>query len=329
MIEKLSLKFGRFTRRLTVLACAALLAAAVSPAAMAQDSPDPIKVILHDWTGHIVSGRMMGEVLRKAGYNVEYVSSPMVPAINAMAEGDLHLNAEQWLVSLLPVYEKLAANGQVVSLGPLGIEGIETLYYPAYVEPDCPGLPSWEALKSCFGIFATPETAPKGRLVDQPAEYTSEMPQRMEALGLQFTSVPAGGEGALIAEVKGAYARKQPVLVYLWEPHWIFNEYDLRRLAFPEWNEACEKDPAWGINPEKTFDCGGAKPRIEKVVWSGFEKKWPGAFAVVRAAVITNQDVSKLMQKVDVDGMKPEDAVSEWIAANQSKWQPWVDAAKK
>ena len=291
------------------------------------ESQDPIKVILHDWTGQIVVAKVSGEILVRMGYNVEYVTSPMVPAMNAMGEGDLHLNTDQWLLSLLPLYEELSGKGQLVSLGRLGLVGNETLYYPGYVEADCPGLPNWEALKNCAALFAVPETDPKGRVVDYPEEWTSEMPLRLEALDLDYVPLPAGGEGALIAEIRGAFARNEPLLINFWEPHWIFSQFDLRGVKFPEWHPDCEENPSWGLNPEKTFDCTGRTPRIEKVVWHGFEEKWPAAFRFIQSFKFTNADQAPLTLRVDVDGEPLDDVVKSWVDENKDKWQPWVDAA--
>lgn len=44
-------------------------------AAGAQESSDPIKLTLHDWTGQLITTNLMGEVLKQAGYNVEYVQA--------------------------------------------------------------------------------------------------------------------------------------------------------------------------------------------------------------------------------------------------------------
>jgi glycine betaine/proline transport system substrate-binding protein len=59
-------------------ACASLaLAAALAfgGAASAQESTDPIKLTLHDWTGQLITTELMGEVLKKAGYSVDYVQA--------------------------------------------------------------------------------------------------------------------------------------------------------------------------------------------------------------------------------------------------------------
>src|SRR3546814_20549219 len=43
------------------------------------ESKDPIKLTLHDWTGQLITTKIMGSVLQKAGYNVEYVQAEYIP----------------------------------------------------------------------------------------------------------------------------------------------------------------------------------------------------------------------------------------------------------
>ena len=61
--------------------------------------------------------------------------------------------------------------------------------YPNWVEEKglCPGLPSWEALKSpdCAKNFATPDSGGKGRWLEGPQTWHGDLiPQRIDALGL-------------------------------------------------------------------------------------------------------------------------------------------------
>ena len=67
-------------RRAALLVAAALLGS--TGAASAADSGDPIKLTLHDWTGQLITTRLMGEALKAAGNNVEYAqwSGLFVPA---------------------------------------------------------------------------------------------------------------------------------------------------------------------------------------------------------------------------------------------------------
>ena len=58
----------RTTKAMRVLTASVL--AMTAGLAQAQESTDPIKLTLHDWTGQLITTRLMGDVLQKAGYNV-------------------------------------------------------------------------------------------------------------------------------------------------------------------------------------------------------------------------------------------------------------------
>ena len=51
------------------------------------ESPDPIKLPLWEWTGHQISQMITGEVLKKMGYNVEYIHTAEIPSVPAIQEG--------------------------------------------------------------------------------------------------------------------------------------------------------------------------------------------------------------------------------------------------
>ena len=90
----------------------------------------------------------------------------------------------------------------------------------------CPGLPSYEALYDCAQAFAASDTFPNGRLITYPADWGTRSKDVVAQIGIPFQPVAGGSEGAMIAEVKSAYASKQPILMMFWQPHWLFAEYD-------------------------------------------------------------------------------------------------------
>jgi glycine betaine/proline transport system substrate-binding protein len=298
-----------------------------SYAASVPESTDTIKFALLDWTGNHLTNHIAGEILTRMGYSVEYAVTAQAAAWQGMADGTLHVNAEQWLVTQKQVFDELEAQGKVTSLGELGLVGREAWYYPDYVAEQCPGLPAWEALKECTDLFVTAETAPNGRLLDFPAEWTPESPLWIEAFGLNLTPVPAGGEGAAIAEMKSATTRQEPLLVMFYEPHWAIGEYHMLPVELPAFDPACVSDPAWGFNPEKTNDCYEAAPLIVKVASTGFAETWPAAAKVIEQITFTNEEQAPLIKMVDVDGRTLEEVAKEWVDANTAVWQPWVDAA--
>lgn len=59
----------------TIAAALLMSVAFFTAPASAQESTDPIKLTLHDWTGQLITTQIMGEVLKKAGYSVEFVQA--------------------------------------------------------------------------------------------------------------------------------------------------------------------------------------------------------------------------------------------------------------
>ena len=318
------------------IACAVLLAAASIPAAAEEEvvplakvpeSPDPIILPLYEWTGHHVTQMVTGEVLKRMGYNVEYRVTGNVAATVAIPQGELHADMEFWVNNLRVQFLKDTHGGGAEDLGHLGLAPGEGWFYPAYVEEMCPGLPDWKALNECAEVFAVPETLPQGRFLDYPAEWQAHNDTRIEALALDYRIVPSGGEGSLITEVESAYARKAPLLLMFWEPHWLFSKYDLKRVALPAHSAACEEDPEWGVNPNAVWDCDLPAQETKKFLWEGVREKWPAAHRLMRNVRVTNDEQNAMVIKIDVDGEKTEDVVTAWIDANESTWRWWVKDA--
>jgi glycine betaine/proline transport system substrate-binding protein len=217
--------------------------------------------------------------------------------------------------------------GGVVELGDLGLDAKEGIAYPAHVAEICPGLPAWEALADCAQQFTSPETIPMGRLVDYPADWGTPGADRMTGLGLPFKAVPAGSEGALIAELRAATERKSPLLITFWQPHWAMSAYDVKFVDLPVGSEECFTDPAWGPNPNAVNDCDFAPSRIFKASWSGMADKWPAAFEILSSYQLRVEDQQPMMGAIDVDGGSVEDVVAAWMSENEDAWRPAVDAA--
>ncbi|MDR4307978.1 ABC transporter substrate-binding protein [Chelatococcus sambhunathii] len=306
-------------------ACSILaLTAPSGPARAAPESKDPIKITLNDWTGELISAHIVGEILKKAGYNVEYVPADYLAQFAGMGTGDLTFAPEVWATTAQEALDAAVATGNVEDLGGSGMQAREDWWYPEYMKEKCPGLPNWEALKKCGEAFSTPETAPKGRYLGGPVTWGGYDEERIQALDLPFEVVHAGTDAAMFAELKSAYERKAPIILWIYVPHWAPIKYKGEFVEFPKFEKACYEDPAWGSNKDAKYDC--AKPRgdIFKAAWSGMKKKWPGAYEIVKAYKNDNKTIGELAAKVDIDGQKVEDVAAEWVNSNEAIWRPWV-----
>ena len=76
--------------------CLMLASAGLAVPAIAQESTDPIKLTLHDWTGQLITMQLMGEVLKKVEYSVEYVQADYLTRFAGLESGDRHVAMEIW-----------------------------------------------------------------------------------------------------------------------------------------------------------------------------------------------------------------------------------------
>ena len=305
------------------LTLAAMLCAST---AMAQESTDPIKLTLHDWTGQLITTQLMGEVLKKAGYNVEYVQADYLAQFAGLETGDLHVAMEIWETTGRDAMDASTPTGNVEVLGATGMQAKEEWWYPLYMKEKCPGLPNWEALKdpACAEAFSTAETAPKGRYLGGPVTWGGFDEERIAALDLPFEVIHAGTDAALFAELESAYQRQDPVMLWVYAPHWAPAKFEGEWVEFPTYEAACYTDPAWGGNPDATHDCGKPFGDIWKVGWSGVKDKWPGAHKAIQAFTIDNAAMGQMITEVDLNGKAIEAVVADWIAANEATWSAWI-----
>lgn len=294
--------------------------------AAADDSADPIKITLHDWTGQLITAHIMGEVLKEAGNTVDYVQADYLAQFAGLKTGDLDLAVEIWATTGQEALDEAVATGQVENLGETGMLAKEEWWFPEYMKEKCPGLPNWEALKdeACAEAFSTPETAPKGRYLSGPVTWGGFDEERVAALDLPFEVVHAGTDAALFAELESAYQRQAPIMLWVYAPHWAPIKYKGEWVEFPKYEPACYTDPAWGVNPDDTHDCGKPFGPIWKAGWSGIKDKWPHAYSVIKAFHIENEEMGQMITKVDLEGQSVDDVVAEWMKANADRWQKWI-----
>jgi len=288
------------------------------------ESSDAIKMPVNEWTGQHVSAHIAGELLKGMGYNVEYVTASAVPQFAAISQGNLHLQPEVWTNNVGDIYPKAVDSGDIVVLGQLGLQPQEGWIYPPYMEEKCPGLPDYRALYDCAQAFAAADTFPKGRLITYPADWGTRSKDVVAGVGLPFEPVAGGSEGAMIAELKSAYAAKEPALMMFWQPHWIFADLDVNWVKWNATEGECVEE-----NQTKDNACGFQQASIDKIVWKGFKDKWPAAYKFMDLFKLSNDVHNLAMLEIDNKGRELEEVVAEWIANNKSTWQPWVDAAMK
>ncbi|MGK0399102.1 MAG: glycine betaine/proline transport system substrate-binding protein [Gammaproteobacteria bacterium] len=284
------------------------------------ESDEPIKIAINEWTGQHLSANIAAELLKKIGYTVELVTAGGLPQFTALKQGDLHLNPEVWDNSVTDTYTSGLASGAIVDMGKLGLQPREGWIYPEYMTELCPGLPNYQALYDCAQAFTTAETFPNGRLITYPADWGTRSVSVVKTTNLPFNAIPGGSEGAMIAELKSALASKEPILMMLWQPHWIFSEVDMKWVEWDRVDPQCAEE-----EQQRGSACGFAQASVNKIVSKSLSETWPGAARLVKNMKLTNDDQNAMIYEVDQAGRSLDEVVAEWINANEDKWSTWTE----
>ena len=130
----------------------------------------------------------------------------------------------------------------------------------------------------------------------------------IEDYDLENWNLVEGSSAAMVAELKKAIDKKEPIVVTGWSPHWMFSTYDLKYLE----------------DPNKSF--GGAE-NINTIARQGLEQDAPGAYKILDQFFWETGDMEDVMVEV-AGGMSPSEAAEKWISANPDKVSEWTKGAK-
>ncbi len=106
------------------------------------ESKDPIKIALFDWTSVNLNAKILGGILEKLGYTVEYPTADYLSSLTTgLTNGDLTIGVEYWDTTAGEAMKASDQTKQTERLGKLGPKAKEEWWYPALYEGKMPGPP--------------------------------------------------------------------------------------------------------------------------------------------------------------------------------------------
>lgn len=265
-----------------------------------------IKLGYIPWDEGIASTYLWKELLEQRGFEVSTTQYAAGPLYTGVATGQIDFQTDSWLPTTHAEYWKKYGN-RLDDLGSwYGPTSLE-LSVPSYVK----GVDSLEDLKGNAAKF-------KGKIIGiEPSAGMMGMlkDKVLKEYGLEGEyDVVDGSTPAMLAELKRAYAKKEPVVVTLWSPHWAYSDYDLTKL----------KDPkgAWGKGDG-----------VHTLARNGFAEDNPEVGQWLKDFSMTEQQLTGLESQITKAGKgKEQDAVRTWLKRNPGlvdKWAPVAGSEQK
>lgn len=257
------------------------------------------------WDEGIASTFLWKELLERKGFEVDTKQLEAGSLYTGLAGGQIDFQTDAWLpVTHASYMEKYGDRMEDLGswYGPTSLE----LSVPSYVK----GVDSLDDLKGRADEF-------KGRIVGiEPSAGMMGLlkDEVLKEYGLEGEyKVVDGSTPGMLAELKRAYDKKEPVLTTLWSPHWAYSAYDLRKL----------KDPkgSWGKGDG-----------VHTLARKGFGAENPQVATWLKGFEMTEEQLTGLEAKIQETGKgKEQEAVRAWLDENPGlaeKWTPTGTAGK-
>ncbi|MEU2594218.1 glycine betaine ABC transporter substrate-binding protein, partial [Streptomyces albidoflavus] len=257
---------------------------------VAAEAKRPMEVAWFPWEEDIAATYLWKHVLEDRGYKMNLHQFEVGPMYAAMSRGQIDVQFDAWLPNTQKKYWDKYQN-ELVDLGDwYGPTSLE-LAVPDYVK-DVKSLADLKGKGEQFdgrivGIEAGTETMDilKNKVVPG------------YGLSGEYKVVDSSTPG-MLAELKRAYAKKEPIAVMLWTPHWAYNEYKLNKLE----------------DPKKLF---GEGDQLRTVAHKSFTENYPVASDWFRDFELSEDQLAGLENEIQKLGTgKEEQAVDAWLKEN-------------
>jgi glycine betaine/proline transport system substrate-binding protein len=303
------------TRRAAALATCLVLAAVLGGCAGGSDGAT-VRAAQFPWSAAKLTNAILAEVVAThPELGVSEIKTIQVGPATAWAgaqRGDVDLLSEV----AMPNQEQLAAKAdeRIDLVSETYGNAEQGWFVPTYaLEPGQPleGLRSVTQLNDYAAALGN-------RLVDSDPSFitTEQNAKRLAGYGLTLEQVTSS-EAAQLAELRRAYERREPILVFLYHPHWVFEEFDLTQLeepapyqpdCFTTGNGACAM-PAYAAWTAASTELAGSTPRFQQLL-GRFQLPLPDIEVMLKAVDVDNEDVEDVARRYVADN---PDLVAQWV----------------
>jgi len=251
-----------------------------------------ITIGTNNWAENIAVANLWKLLLAEQGYPVKLQSADKALLYNGVGQGHIDITFEVWLpVSDKPAFDKVKDNVHLI--GPWFDEAKLGLAVPDYSDIESiEQLNNKSAVEVIVGIDA--------------GSSLMKLTEQAKAIYPLKQKILPSSEPAMLLQLERAIKRKEPVVVTLWKPHWVWAKHPLRFLK----------------DPKGVF---GESDSIYAIATLDFKEKYPNIERWLQAWKMDDSSLGGLMTAIIEHGQNnPEKGAAAWIKENRSLIEQWM-----
>lgn len=244
------------------------------------------------WEDSLPITAVAKKTLEDTGYKVEVTPfSDWAPAFAALAKGDVEVLVAEIDYDARVYWQQDESKLEKVSVISHGLT--QGFAVPSYVN-----INSIEDLNA-----STDKLGGKIVGIEPGSGLVRESKEAIKEYGLKLQLVE-GSTASMTAALKAAVDRKEPIVVTLWDPTWMFLKFDMKFLA----------DPKHVFSPPQAYNLIARK---------GFSEEKPQARDVLAGIFLPIDEVRAINLAV-AEGKTMDQAIQGWIDANGAMIKRWA-----
>lgn len=252
-----------------------------------------LRIGTNNWAENIAVANMWKIILEEKGYEIELVDVGKAVLYKGITTGDLDIGLEVWLPTTDKHYVEQNKDG--LDIQNTWYEGTGLgLVVPSYVD-----IESITELRENKDMF-------EGQIfgVDSGTSINDLTYKAIDDYDLDYKFIESS-ETAMIVSLDEAYKKEKPIVVTLWNPHWVFAKYDLKYLEDPQ--------NIYGDGDDIVF-----------ITRKGFDKDHAEVLEWLNNWFMTDEALGGLMAIIE-DLDSPVEGANEWIKENQDLVNEWIN----
>ena len=240
---------------------------------------------LTNWTSTLPPTEIIIDLLEDKGYDIEIKEAEIGVIYAGLANGEIDIYMDSWYPQQIQYLEEYSDS--IIQLDAIYEDADAGMVVPKYMED----------INDVADLLGNEDIVNNEIIAIEDGDPAmDELQMLIEAYDLDV-ELKSSSEGAMLSAAKVSTDKGEPILLYGWQPHSMFNDMDLKILTNEE-------------HPD-FFDGSSVHPIVNKDV----KDKAPEAYELLQEWTVSIDDMEDMITAID-NGADSEKVAEEWLEDN-------------